>query len=136
MSIFENLETLNVSEECFNDIMDIVERQLSEGHNLTGVVTRAFDKGKIGAKKSVELLDKANKVPSSNDINQNDDGTYNFDNITGHASTKNSSGENKTDERHIDKGRSSKELQRKRYYDSKNNFAQATDKAKRKHGIE
>ena len=30
MDIFENLENLNVSEECFNDIMDIVEAVLSE----------------------------------------------------------------------------------------------------------
>ena len=30
MDIFENLENLNVSEECFNDIMDIVEELLSE----------------------------------------------------------------------------------------------------------
>jgi uncharacterized protein (UPF0147 family) len=30
MDIFENLENLNVSEECFNDIMDIVEEIISE----------------------------------------------------------------------------------------------------------
>ena len=30
MDIFENLEELNVSEECFNDIMDIVEELLNE----------------------------------------------------------------------------------------------------------
>lgn len=30
MSIFESLENLNVSEECFDDIMDIVEEILSE----------------------------------------------------------------------------------------------------------
>jgi hypothetical protein len=30
MSIFESLENLNVSEECFDDIMDIVEELLSE----------------------------------------------------------------------------------------------------------
>ena len=31
MNIFESLENLNVSEECFNDIMGIVEEILSEG---------------------------------------------------------------------------------------------------------
>ena len=30
MSIFESLENLNVSEECFDDIMDIVEEIISE----------------------------------------------------------------------------------------------------------
>ena len=30
MDIFENLENLNISEECFNDIMDIVEELLNE----------------------------------------------------------------------------------------------------------
>ena len=32
MSIFESLENLNVSEECFNDIMDLVEAMLNELH--------------------------------------------------------------------------------------------------------
>lgn len=31
MDIFENLENLNVSEECFNEIMDMVEELLNEG---------------------------------------------------------------------------------------------------------
>lgn len=30
MDIFENLENLNVSEECFDDIMDIVEEIINE----------------------------------------------------------------------------------------------------------
>ena len=30
MNIFENLESLNVSETCFNDIMDIVEEIINE----------------------------------------------------------------------------------------------------------
>ena len=33
MSIFESLENLNVSEECFEDIMGIVEELLNEGIN-------------------------------------------------------------------------------------------------------
>ena len=32
MNIFENLENLNVSEECFNSIMDIVEEHNKEPH--------------------------------------------------------------------------------------------------------
>ena len=135
MDIFENLKTLNISENCFNDIMDIVEGLLSEGHNLECMVSRAFDKGKIGVNKSLELSKKAGTVPSSNDIHKKDDGTYSFENITGHGATKNSYGEGKTDERHIAQGRNVGELQRKRYNDSKNNFTQATEKAKRKHNI-
>lgn len=34
MNIFENLENLNVSEECFNDIMGIVEEILNEMNTL------------------------------------------------------------------------------------------------------
>ena len=34
MNIFESLENLNVSEECFNDIMDIVEDLLNEEDSL------------------------------------------------------------------------------------------------------
>ena len=34
MDIFESLENLNVSEECFNDIMDIVEDLLNEEDSL------------------------------------------------------------------------------------------------------
>jgi hypothetical protein len=41
MDIFESLETLNVSEECFNDIVGLVEEYLSEGVNINNVVDRA-----------------------------------------------------------------------------------------------
>ena len=34
MNIFENLENLNVSEECFNDIMGIVEAKLADRMNV------------------------------------------------------------------------------------------------------
>ena len=44
MNIYESLENLNVSEECFDDIMGIVEEILSEGNNLANVVARAQDK--------------------------------------------------------------------------------------------
>ena len=46
-SIFESLENLNVSEECFDDIMGIVEELLNEGYNLHDTVrkvqARAYD---------------------------------------------------------------------------------------------
>ena len=35
MDIFESLENLNISEECFNDIMDIVEEIISERDAFT-----------------------------------------------------------------------------------------------------
>lgn len=34
MSILKSLENLSVSEECFDEIMDIVEELLSEGDNI------------------------------------------------------------------------------------------------------
>ena len=37
MDIFESLENLNVSEECFDEIMDMVE-ELLEGYNLRDTV--------------------------------------------------------------------------------------------------
>lgn len=43
MDIFESLEELNVSEECFDDIVSMVEAMLSEGNNLSQVVRRAGD---------------------------------------------------------------------------------------------
>ena len=46
MDIFESLEQLNVSEECFDDIVSMVEAMLNEGSNLNGVVNRAFAKNK------------------------------------------------------------------------------------------
>lgn len=41
MSIFENLEQLNVSEECFSDIMGIVEDLLNE--DIYDVVLKSVD---------------------------------------------------------------------------------------------
>lgn len=40
MSIFENLENLQVSEECFRDIMGIVEEIINEGGNLYKTVEK------------------------------------------------------------------------------------------------
>lgn len=65
MNIFESLENLNVSEECFDDIMDIVEEIISEGYNLDDVVKRARDKGRISDLKDKELSKKALEVESS-----------------------------------------------------------------------
>lgn len=49
MNIFEELESLNVSEECFNDLMDIVEEIINELNDST--VQSMFDKRK---KRSVQ----------------------------------------------------------------------------------
>ena len=40
MDIFESLENLNVSEECFDEIMGLVEELLSEGGNLYQTVEK------------------------------------------------------------------------------------------------
>ena len=53
MSIFENLENLNVSEECFNSIMDIVEEIIYEtsAEKIQAVADkRAHDAGYESAK--------------------------------------------------------------------------------------
>jgi hypothetical protein len=49
MNIFENLENLNVSEECFNDIMGIVEEILSEDelHDTKAIRRNAQRNSKI-----------------------------------------------------------------------------------------
>ena len=81
MNIFESLENLNVSEECFNDIMDIVEEILSEKDSLnnTSHITRvhgepeydylAKDENGVGYgwadvpnNKSAELVKRASKT--------------------------------------------------------------------------
>lgn len=52
-SIFENLENLNVSEECFNDIMGIVEDILGEH------LASAIDRSKKSPSEKKDLLIKA-----------------------------------------------------------------------------
>ena len=64
MNIFESLENLEISEECFNDIMDIVEEILSEGRELQNVVIRTYNKGKIDSDKFGKLVGKALDTPS------------------------------------------------------------------------
>ncbi len=44
MNILENLEQLTVSEECFEDILGIVEKFLGEGANLLKLINRAEKK--------------------------------------------------------------------------------------------
>lgn len=51
MDIFENLEQLNVSEECFNDIMDIVE-------DILGAINRSNK----SEKKKDELYNKSREA--------------------------------------------------------------------------
>ena len=67
MSFLKITKNLNVSEECFNDIINIVEELLSEGYNLDDVVKRARDKGRISDLKDRELSKKALEVESSYD---------------------------------------------------------------------
>ena len=58
MNIFESLENLNVSEECFDDIINIVEELLDE--NIKTTIYR-----KVPLEKRYELLQKADKVKAN-----------------------------------------------------------------------
>lgn len=65
MDIFENLENLEVSETCFNDIMGIVEEILSE--DLPNYIIKKYGKPKYNSKgnpvnKSANLIQKASGV--------------------------------------------------------------------------
>ena len=63
MGIFESLENLNVSEECFDEIMDIVEELLSE--DIYDYIQKKHGKAAYDintnkpANKSAELVNKA-----------------------------------------------------------------------------
>ena len=59
MNIFESLENLNVSEECFNDIINIVEDVLSQIEKVHGE-PRNLPNG--GLNKSAQLMNKVNFV--------------------------------------------------------------------------
>lgn len=133
MSIFEDLENLNVSEECFDDVIGTIKGLLNEGDNLKGAVRRAYRNKKIGVNKSVELENKADRIPSSNDIHVNDEGDTDFSNLTGKTSTKSGLGELKTDMRREKNGRDEDELAAKRWGDEKNKYRQAIAKAIRRH---
>ena len=133
MDIFESLENLPVSEECFDEIMGIVENLLAEGHNLRCLVSKAWGNGKLDAKKAIDLENKAMRIPSDNDIHVNDEGDIDSSKVTGKTGTKNGSGNIETDYRRYDKGRDRKEVEAKRYNDEKNGFLQAIAKAEKRH---
>ena len=57
MNIFESLENLNVSQECFNDIIGIVEELLSE--NLTGKTAEKYGEGSPQHKRADQLWNQA-----------------------------------------------------------------------------
>lgn len=57
MNIFEQLENLNVSEDCFNSIMDMVEAIINE--TSYEKANAAFDKRFITIGNAQETLDKA-----------------------------------------------------------------------------
>ena len=64
MDIFESLENLGISEECFNDIMDIVEEILDESSkSIYNAIEKKhgkpeYDEEGNPANKSAELKDK------------------------------------------------------------------------------
>lgn len=53
MGIFESLENLEISEECFNDIMNMVEKLLSE--DLEATAERKYGYGSPQAKKASKV---------------------------------------------------------------------------------
>ena len=57
MDIFESLENLQVSEECFDDIIGIVEELLSE--NLTGKAAEKYGEGSPQHKRADQLWNQA-----------------------------------------------------------------------------
>ena len=114
MDTFEILEQLNVSEECFNDIVSMVKTILSEGLNLRNAVERAEKRGKIDYDKYIKLAKKAQKIPSSNDVHQNEDGTFNLSNLSGKDMTRERSGKIDNDDRHAAMGRDMDEIEANR----------------------
>ena len=75
MNIFESLENLNVSEECFEDIVRIVEELLSEGVNLDDMVSKLEQEGKI-PRKPYRLHKKAAQIKGTNDFYYKDGKGY------------------------------------------------------------
>ena len=113
MDIFESLENLNVSEECFDDIMGIVEGILG-----------AIDKSNYSPEKKEQLKKKAldndqKEWSSAVDREMKQDPNYRGETVTGHHTpygiedktidkvinkrgyTKNSKGEEKTQEKQL-----------------------------------
>ncbi len=62
MNIFESLENLNISEECFNDILNIVEEYINEVYSVTDVKQRAakVKESRLGALKKSKNLQNPN----------------------------------------------------------------------------
>lgn len=68
MNIFENLENLNISEECFNDIMDIVENIIegwADTHNM-GDVRKIARKVRDDRYSKFEELSKKHGINATN----------------------------------------------------------------------
>lgn len=73
-SIFESLENLSVSEECFEGIVGIIEEILNEGDNLAQTV---MNMGKnIPTKKLENLVNKAYKIEGTNDLVKGEQGYH------------------------------------------------------------
>ena len=133
MDIFESLENLNVSEECFDDIMDIVEELLSEGTHLAGVVDRYAKKRGYLVPNYIELRDKALALPGTNDSSskKDKDGKWTID-LQGDTDKNKSNderGQEKNDKRHVEFGRSKEELRDNREKDEEKNFVKASVKS-------
>ena len=61
MDIFESLENLNVSEGCFNDIIELVEGLLTPVKRALQPVANQFDENKRIADETKKMADKAHK---------------------------------------------------------------------------
>jgi hypothetical protein len=143
MNIFESLENLQVSEECFDEIIEIVEEILSE--DIIRAIDKKYDpkieKAK-GNKKKSEILSKKNTLVNKALGNQEKelwthhnyekykDAKMPLDIELKRKSSKNKDGEHKTDLRRFEQARSKfKKLGMfdKGYDQAKDRFQRASD---------
>ena len=78
MNIFESLENLNVSEGCFDEIMNIVEEIIDENVRTAIIKKHGYPEWGTAKNKSAELMDKAEENRRAEAI-RNSKGDVDFD---------------------------------------------------------
>ena len=70
MNIFESLENLNVSEECFDEIMGIVEEIINEVSvgNLSQKATKSLEKAKVANQEAIKNFKKEQKKEQPDEL--------------------------------------------------------------------
>ena len=128
MSIFENLENLEVSESCFNDILDIVEELLSEGNHLYNIVNRHAEKRGYLVPNYLKLKGKALSLPGTNDVSYSN-GELQFHGDMDKNKSSDELGQERNDRRHEEHGKDISGIKKKRKKDEENNFIKASIKS-------